>query len=234
MAYVLGYLYADGNLEYSPRIRGRYIRVTSTDKDRITSIRKLLKSKHSIVVDKRDGNYKDKYLLRIGNCALYNQLAKFGVTPHKSLTMCLPSIPIRFTGDFVRGYFDGDGCVYYEQGRGKTSLIKKRLAVIFTSGSKTFLHQLNILLSQRAGTSIRTIYSYARNAHRLRYSTADSKILFPFIYKNAKRKELYLSRKYAIFYKYLRGKDGHVAKIETRRSAKPLCAGAHPAVASSI
>lgn len=53
MAYVLGYLYADGSLESAPYIRGKYIRVTSTDEDRIVAIRRLLSSKHRIAVEKK-------------------------------------------------------------------------------------------------------------------------------------------------------------------------------------
>jgi hypothetical protein len=43
MAYVLGYIYADGNLEYSPKIRGRYLRISSTDKNTIIKIKKPLR-----------------------------------------------------------------------------------------------------------------------------------------------------------------------------------------------
>ena len=35
MAYVLGYIYADGNLDDSPYMRGKYIKITSTDLDSI-------------------------------------------------------------------------------------------------------------------------------------------------------------------------------------------------------
>ncbi len=52
MAYVLGYWYADGSMEFSPHIRGKYIRVTSTDKDRIIAIKRLLKSGHRIIKEK--------------------------------------------------------------------------------------------------------------------------------------------------------------------------------------
>ena len=39
MSYVLGFLYADGHLEDSPYIRGKYVRVINTDRDRIELIK---------------------------------------------------------------------------------------------------------------------------------------------------------------------------------------------------
>ena len=41
MAYVLGYLYADGSLSDCSYIRAKYISVTSTDKDRIELFKSL-------------------------------------------------------------------------------------------------------------------------------------------------------------------------------------------------
>lgn len=49
MAYVLGYLYADGSLENAHYLRGKYIRVTSIDRKSIDNIRKSLKSEHRII-----------------------------------------------------------------------------------------------------------------------------------------------------------------------------------------
>ena len=42
MAYVLGYIYADGSLDDSPYMGGKYIQITSTDEDSIQRIKKWL------------------------------------------------------------------------------------------------------------------------------------------------------------------------------------------------
>ena len=39
MAYVLGYLFADGNVIYSPKMRGKYVSVTSIDIELIEMVR---------------------------------------------------------------------------------------------------------------------------------------------------------------------------------------------------
>ncbi len=64
-AYVLGFLYADGSMENAPSIRGKYVRATSTDKDRIDLIKTKLSSGHSIVSEQKTANRKQSYLLRI-------------------------------------------------------------------------------------------------------------------------------------------------------------------------
>lgn len=50
MAYVLGYLYADGSLEDASYLRGKYLRVTSSEEVNIQKIRKCLKSEHTVTV----------------------------------------------------------------------------------------------------------------------------------------------------------------------------------------
>lgn len=201
MAYVLGYLYADGSLEDSPHIRGKYVRVTSTDRDRIEIIRSLLKSEHTIVREIQDARRKPRFLLRIGNSQLFDALIKIGITPHKSLTMEFPVVPNLYFGSFLRGYFDGDGCAHIDIVHGKP----KRLLSIFTSGSKIFLEALHKRLSNEIGLIGNGLYSHGSTAgaYQLRYSTRDSLRLFNFMYPRGLSKKLHLRRKYDIFMQYL-------------------------------
>ena len=118
MAYTLGYLYADGSLEDASYLRGKYMRVTSTDKSTIMKIRQWLKSEHSIVTMKPNWpNGKLRYLLRIGSHKLYDTLICLGLYPNKSLTVRFPKVPKKYLRHFVRGYFDGDGCVVCEMAK---------------------------------------------------------------------------------------------------------------------
>jgi hypothetical protein len=73
-AYVLGFLFADGNLEDSPYIRGRYIRFNNTDYGLIEQIKETLQSSHKIAAIPACGNRKEKYLLRIGSHKMFNDL----------------------------------------------------------------------------------------------------------------------------------------------------------------
>ncbi|MCC6405283.1 MAG: hypothetical protein IT405_02755 [Candidatus Yanofskybacteria bacterium] len=213
MAYVLGYIYADGSLEDASYLRGKYLRVTSTDRKSIVRIRRWMNSEHTIVVQKPSVKHpgKIRYCLRIGSHKLYNNLMIYGLRPRKSLTIQFPEIPPPFLSHYVRGYLDGDGCIYLERGTGsKKQRILKRLSVIFTSGSPGYLKGLEEALRKRLRLSERRIYSSAR-AFQLRFSTRDSLKICDFLYKGM-RKGQYLERKFAVYQHYLELKNGAVVK----------------------
>ena len=202
MAYVLGYIYADGAIYKSSR--GSYLAITSTDKSTIVKIKKWMNSAHRVVEAEPSGpNGKQRFILRIGNKYLYDALTKLGVHPSKSLTMEMPNVPSKFLQDFTRGYFDGDGCANLYRTKGITQdLIVRKLSVIFTSGSKKFLQELLDILSEKVDLKQKLIY----NSHRsfqLRLATADSIEFFRFLYEDVPQ-DLFLRRKFDVFLKYFK------------------------------
>lgn len=197
MAYTLGYLYADGSLEDASYIRGKYIRVSSVERNNIYKIRQWMSSEHSIVTTKASSkNAKGGYLLRIGSHEIYNDLVRLGLHPNKSSTMQFPSIPKRFLQHFIRGYFDGDGCVRLSTAKG----ILQKLSTVFTSGSKEFLCDLAIQINNIASTKQLKVYNSHRS-YMLSYSTMDSVKVFKLMYSKAK-KPVYLKRKAMIYKEY--------------------------------
>jgi len=221
MAYTLGFLYADGSLEYSPSIRGKYLRVTSTDYQHIHSVRTILESKHTLVkARKKSQNHRDSWLLRIGNSVLYNSLTMLGLEPNKSLTMTFPDIPHTFLSSFIRGYFDGDGCVYVEKGTSKSGLLTpKRLRIIFTSGSREFLSELlaNLCKIDSSFRNGKISTSLQNRAHRLVFPTSTSISLYIYMYKNTEQ-GLLLKPKFDKFNKYFDYRDliKEVEKIKVK------------------
>lgn len=210
MAYVLGYLFADGSLDDVPQIRAKYMRVSSTDEDRILLIRKLLSSKHTVTKEVRGTNRLPRYILSIGSHRLYDALTSHGLTPHKSLTMEFPSIPDQYFGAFVCGYFDGDGCVYVDKQISKSRGGLGRVTVIFTSGSRAFLRTLHDILFQRKIVRARGLYVHSnKRSYQLRYLTEDSANVYRLMYENSRIKSLCLKRKYAIFTRYFNAKHLH-------------------------
>ena len=197
-AYVLGFFFADGSMHISER--GKYVVITSTDKIIIVCIKKWMQSRHIIKIRKPLFNRRTRYVLKIGNKYLYNSLLQYGLHPHKSLTVKMPPIEHNLR-DFVRGYFDGDGCVYFEKSKGiKQKTIIRRLAVIFTSGSKEFLDKLLSILKSNMSLRQDKIYKSHRS-FQLRFTTDDSVELFKFMYHHAP-KGVFFSRKYKIFEEY--------------------------------
>lgn len=204
MAYVLGYMYADGHILSNPTHRTHYICFSSTDLERIESIRTIMDSKHVIhCITKSDK--KPAYYIRIGSSVLYEQILKRGVSERKSLTMHFPSVPKLYKASFIRGYFDGDGCAFIEKG---TAGRPKRLLTVFTSGSKDFLAALSKNLRDDAGVSDMSIVNHgsSKTAYQLRYSTRNSLKLYAYLYPGALDAKLYLARKYDIFTQYLQAR----------------------------
>jgi len=199
MAYVLGFFAADGNM--SPHSNGgRYIEFTSCDRELIYKTRNLLNSNHKISSRVRSINHKNAYRIQIGSVALYRDLVSLGLTPNKSLTIKFPKIPANYLSDFVRGYFDGDGCVYlrknWAKDRGKLRWV---FQTRFTSGSGDFLESLHEALQKNKICKGGYLYN-KKGSCELVFSHNDGLALSRFMYDNVSA-EMYLERKYNTFQK---------------------------------
>lgn len=205
MAYVLGFIFADGSLEDAYYLRGQYLRIHNTDYELVNKIKKALKSEHKITCLPAFGNRKMRFMLRIGSHVIFKDLGKFNLHPNKSLDLDLPGIPKKYFSSFLRGYFDGDGCVHIERP-------KNILKVIFTSGCKNFLLELSSMISKNMDIKLRRVVDSQRS-YQLRYSQRDGLIILGHLYKNIESK-LYLIKKYNIYQDFLRLKmeNGHVVK----------------------
>lgn len=150
------------------------------------------RKRHKTFFKKQNKTYtcRPAHALRIGSMELYDDLVNLGLKPRKSLDVELPDMPQEYFRHFVRGYFDGDGCIYLSRTRGNK---KGRVRVIFTCGSKEFLNRLNEQLKTFLGLTNRVLYrnSYA---YQLVYSKREALRVLDFMYKDANR--LYLNRKH--------------------------------------
>lgn len=106
-SYWLGFCMADG-CNTGDELT---IEISAKDKDHLIMMKNSLDANHPIHYRNRK---KSKMAsLRIANRYLCKQLDKWGCTQNKSFTLQYPSeLPIHLTKDFIRGFFDGDGCIY--------------------------------------------------------------------------------------------------------------------------
>lgn len=121
MAYILGLIYSDGAIEdVRSSSRTCYFTISSNNKTLLVKVRKALSSNHTIYFKKprmvkfTGGKFylcRKTYILRVGNKKMFDDLVDLGLTPRKSLKLVFPQISHRYFGFFLRGYFDGDGCV---------------------------------------------------------------------------------------------------------------------------
>lgn len=211
MAYVLRFLYADGNITDAVSSRSQYTSFYSSDRVILEKIKVALSSNHPIEIIPRkthihkNGIYRSKngFKLRIGSREIFQDLLKFGVIPNKSKVITFPDVPAKYLGSFIRGNFDGDGCVFLEKAKGITQpIIIKRLSVIFSSGSYQFLAELARILKKNLFIEREKVYNGIRS-YQLRYFTNDSIKIFKLMYSHCPP-GLYLSRKLEIFNDYFK------------------------------
>ena len=237
MAYVLGFLYADGCIiDSAVSARTQYTQFSSKDRKILEKIRLALKSKHRIysqvprlTLHVGGKIYKSSKLfcLRIGSRRMFSDLKKIGLTPNKSRSMKFPVIPPEYLNHFIRGYFDGDGSIFMCMGKGsKQQVIFKKALTVFSSGSKEFLSELAHILEDRVSTKYSRIHDGNR-CFQIRYPTGDSVAIFKFMYTNAR--SLFLKRKFDIFESFFnertRWLDNDVARI-LKQNKK--CLAAYP------
>lgn len=212
MAYVLGFLYADGDIVDAVKSsRTQYIKFSSKDKDILEVIKSILQAEHPIHYrPPRETLFSDDHIchcsttfyLRIGSRRIFTDLKKLKLTPNKSKIVRFPDVVSdEYLSHFVRGYLDGDGCVSFRIKEGqKKKFVVQKLSIIFTSGSKKFLERLNTHLSKVVSITNKRVYN-SKRAYQLCYSSFDSIELFKFLYRDIPG-EAYLKRKFNIFLKY--------------------------------
>lgn len=201
MAYVLGCFASDGGMFLNSG-GSKYIQFVSTDVKFLRNIRKLLKSKHKISEKKHSNkNWNYCYVIQIGSKDLFADLERLGFVPNKSKNLKMPEISNALFNHFVRGYFEGDGCVWYGTYNKKGRITKPRLLQThFICGDKTFLKKLSVKLENIAGTGRGSLVD-KNNGFDLSYSKRDSLKLYDFLYKD--KKKLFSDKKYIKFKKAL-------------------------------
>ena len=125
MSYVLGMWWSDGN------ICGPIFSISQHGK------RKYILEK---ILNIMDSNYKIKklkgsncYVFAIRSRKIVADIKKLGGEERKSLRCIFPKIPKKYLPDFIRGCWDGDGCISYHKGSGG-------YVSVLSSGSKAFIY----------------------------------------------------------------------------------------------
>jgi len=179
MAYVLGFWFADGYMRHEKSYR---IVFNSRDYNLLLQIKKCFNCGYSPKrYQRRDGI---DYQLVLYSKHLYQSLLALGGMRRKSKKIKFPRIPKQYLADFIRGYFDGDGSVFYTTYiHSKTKKYRRELRSNFTSGSPRFLEDLQSVLVNNLGFLKKRIGLYNNGASRkLGYGTKDTLSLMRFMY----------------------------------------------------
>lgn len=112
-AYILGFIYADG-CNFKSKANQKILKITQLEQD-IDILQKIqiaMKSNHILGKEIQE-NGKEKYILTITSNNISDVLYNKGVVYNKSLVLKFPTfLQTDLLHHFVRGYFDGDGCIW--------------------------------------------------------------------------------------------------------------------------
>ncbi len=109
LAWILGYLWADGSISSTPPMRCCVATVRS-DVELLLHVKRILSADQPLWIDNKH------YMihLRLSSPGLLSILqSKYKIEPRKSFkNLPFPCVPKRYLGHFLRGYFDGDGSAH--------------------------------------------------------------------------------------------------------------------------
>lgn len=167
LAYVVGMIASDGNLGRD----GMYIDVSSADRETIETVKNIL------CLDNKIGtkNNGAAYRIQFKSKGWHTWLQEIGLTPCKSKTLGCLEIPDAIFFDFLRGVWDGDGCIYsYFDPRWRSSFM---FYISFASASPIFLSWLQQTVERLAGIKGK-ITGPAKSTYQLRFAKETSTKLF--------------------------------------------------------
>lgn len=184
-AYFLGFMYADGCVH--KRKTNFNLTLHQQDVDILEIFSNIFYGFNKVVTT--DGGYR---ALTIYSAKLCSKLIQNGCMPAKTFKVQLPKLPKELLSHFLRGVYDGDGCINLcESGR---------VRVILT-GYSEFLKEIQDYLSTRGISGILRIVKGDNVASFVVSKNYDTKAFLEYLYKDA---TIYLNRKYE---KYLICKD---------------------------
>lgn len=195
-AYWAGFIYADGYIHN----RGQSvlkIALKNTDKSHLKKFSDAIRFTGKIHSYKY-GKYNSSQILVSGKWFSNDLLKKYNITNRKSLTITFPNqIPKKYLSHFIRGIFDGDGCVT-KNGKNCPCINitgnTKSISII----RKIFLQILKIRSNKFA---LPVINKKNKNICCIGFSANKAKKILDWIYLNS-NDNIRLNRKYKRYIKY--------------------------------
>jgi len=200
-AYWLGFFYADA---YNNEKLGRIvIELQERDKSHLDKCAKFFgQPREPFLQLKNKGKY-IAYRLELNSKILTKSLAAKGCHQTKSFDISFPQwLDQKLIRHFIRGYFDGDGCVHINKAN-------NQLNILFVSTKDMIDNIKQLLKSLGVNSYISHPKKYTGNTYRLDSGGSRQVIKFyDWIYKDA---TIYLDRKYHLFKTYC---EGHTFKFK--------------------
>ena len=188
-AYWLGFIFADGYIGSTPiredkkSVYNFELSLALKDIEHLEKFRKFIGFEKEIT--------KDSYRCRImvANKHFWTTLNNYGCTPNKSLTLKFPNcIPNNLIRHFIRGYFDGDGCIT------RHVYVNTVSPAINVLGTSDFLN--NIINYSDTTPNIRHDKRHSEETLILEWHKDDGVKFINYLYNNS---SIYLDRKFKLY-----------------------------------
>lgn len=188
-AYWLGFFYADGNVNHYKGSKKVELGLKEEDYGHLQKFSKFMSYRGKIY-------YRESvkaYRVYFGSQKVHDDLVRLGCVEKKSLVLTFPSfdiVPEHLIRHFIRGYFDGDGCIAIKHNVRGT--IRKTVSLL---GTKEFLTSLlQILPFQLPNLPIvKKCNDNDSNNYYFQLRKEESRLFLDYIYSDA---SIYLDRKY--------------------------------------
>lgn len=198
-AYWLGFFYADAyNKEKTGQI---IIELQERDRLHLSKCANFFGNPRQPFVQLKNKGKYIAYRLELNSKYLSKNLKSKGCHGAKSFNITFPEwLNINLIHHFIRGYFDGDGCIYIHQ---------DQLGIEIVSTKEILDSIQNILKPLGVNSHISHPKKYTNNTYRLDFGgSRQSKIFCDWIYQNA---TIYLDRKYHLFQSYC---ENHIFRFK--------------------
>lgn len=197
-AYFLGLLYADGNISNKNQTNIR-LTLIEDDKHILEQFKKELNYQCPLSFHKSNNQkQKNTLTLYICNYKIKESLIKQGCIPKKSLILKFPTeeqVPYNLIHHFIRGYFDGDGCISLS-GTPTFSILS----------TKNVVSNINNIFNKEIGIGLKNLELHP-NGINMQYRISGQKQIikvFKYLYKDA---NFFLKRKFNKFQQFLQKED---------------------------
>lgn len=220
-AYWLGFIYADGYVSESRRGKEFGIELQIGDISHLKKFNKSISGNIKVSTRARDrsnsnfikANKTESCSLRLYREKIIDDLISWGVTPNKTYeNKSIPPIPHSLVRHFIRGYFDGDGCVRSYKQKNLTYF-----ACDFCGINKTMLDSIRLELYSNGINSHFNVEPFKKGATRECYRLVirDIKSVYIFLSWIYDDSSIWLDRKmmrYKMYVKDFRLKERALKK----------------------
>ena len=185
-AYWLGFMYADGYVNTTGWANQIQLGLSEKDYNHLIKFKEFLNCDYDITFKEKTNSCH----LNINSKKMAKDLTNNGCFQAKSLLLNFPTteqVPEELIHHFMRGYFDGDGCITYS----------KTQRCIEIVGSHDFLNGYESILLKVLNRDSANKRGSAGNAETIRYNGNNQvQKIYNFLYKDA---TIYLERKFNKF-----------------------------------